>query len=344
MTAAADANQRLQEAAAGRVQPIYVCYGTETYRLERFVEALTDALLPADAREFSFSKYDLSQTPLAEVLDDAETGSFFSERKVILAEEALFLTGARPVSKVDHDTDRFAKYLNAPSDQSVIIFTVHHEKLDERKKIVRMLKNMGSLVRFAELSEVELANWVEQQAASNGCRFAPQAVERLLAAAGTDMQVLSNEIEKLVLYAGRGGVITAELIDELVVRNSEQTVFMLVDEAVKRRPEQALSMLHELLKQREEPIKILALIARQFRIMIQVKQLAEQGMSYSQIGGIIGLPPYPVKLAHGMSRSYNMKQLMTCLHKLADLDYRMKQGLVDKTLGLEMFILELAAS
>src|SRR5690606_31734169 len=99
-------DQLLQEALSGRMRAVYVVFGTETYRLEKFVSSLMNAVLPSDSREFSSDKYDLTQIPLDTVLDDAETGSMFAERKVILAEQALFLTGAKLGNKVDHNLDR----------------------------------------------------------------------------------------------------------------------------------------------------------------------------------------------------------------------------------------------
>lgn len=335
--------QVLKDAESNQLQPVYICFGSESYTMGKFLEQFIDKLLPPDTRQFALSTFDLSQTPLDAALDDAETAPFLVDRKVVIAKEAWFFTGSKDKSKIEHHIDRLTDYLDSPSESTVIIFTVRADKLDERKKIVKRIKNTGGTLSFGVLSADDLQRWVASQAAEHDCRIDLPAIERLIASAGTNLQALNGEMHKLSLYVGAGGTITEQEIDSLVVRNPEQTVFMLVEEAIKRNAGKAMAMLRELLKQREEPIKILALMARQFRIMLQVKQLSSQGFTHQQIAGQIGLHPYPVKLAHEQGRSYSDKQLMQWLSKLADLDYRMKTGRIEKILGLEVFLLELAA-
>ncbi len=136
---------------------------------------------------------------------------------------------------------------------------------------------------------------------------------------------------------------SVDVIDQLVARSTEQNVFILIEDIVNVRLERAFVILEELLKQREEPIKIAALIARQFRIMLQVKELSKQGYSQQQMASQIGLHPFAVKVAEGQARKYDIEKLSRIMSQLADLDFQMKTGKIDKVLGLELFLLRLAA-
>ncbi|MNI12940.1 DNA polymerase III subunit delta [compost metagenome] len=217
------------------------------------------------------------------------------------------------------------------------------DKLDERKKIVKALKERDAALPFLSLTPEELQQWVNKQANRNGFTFAQGADEQLILYTGGHLQALSAEIEKISLYIGQGGTITLDHIDQLVARSTEQNVFILIEDIVQLRLERAFVILEELLKQKEEPIKILMLIARQFRIIMQVKELSKQGYSGQQMASQVGLHPFAVKVAEGQAKKYDVRKLSMILSQLADLDYQMKSGKIDKVLGLELFLLKLVA-
>jgi DNA polymerase-3 subunit delta len=338
-----DARKAMKSVAAGKVAPVYVCYGPETFLMNEFISHLTTALIEPEHQEFAVSKFDLNETPIEAVIEDAETLPFMVPRKVVIAKNAALFTGAKDTSKVEHNVDRLAAYLKAPVDYAVLVFTVSADKLDERKKIVKALKEADALVPCLSMSGDELTAWVKDQAARRRFAFDQGAAEQLILYTGGHLQALQGEIEKLSLFVGKGGRASAEHVDELVSRSSEQNVFLLIEDIVQLRLDKALATLDELLKMKEEPIKIVALLARQFRIMLQVKELVQQGYSHQQIASQIGVHPYAVKLADGQSRKYDTARLSSILAKLADLDFGMKSGGIDKVLGLELFLLGLAA-
>ncbi|WP_019536078.1 DNA polymerase III subunit delta [Paenibacillus ginsengihumi] len=327
----------------GEFAPLYVCYGAETYLIRGMIEKLTNRIVNPDDRTLAVSRFDLSETPLDALLDEAETLPFMVPRKLVIGTNASFLTGAKDSGKIEHRLDRLAAYMSSPAEFTVIVLTVEADKLDERKKLVKKLKELDALVPCAQLSEAELVRWIEQQAAQAGFALAPGVAERLILYAGAGLQGLSKELEKCALYAGQGGTLTEEALEQLVTRTIEQNIFALIEHIVQLRMEQAFTMLSELLRRKEEPIKIVMLIARQFRIMFQVKDLSQQGYSQQQIASQLGLHPYAVKVAAGQAGRFDARRLAAILQQLADLDYQMKSGKIDKVLGLELFLLRLAA-
>ncbi|UKS30393.1 DNA polymerase III subunit delta [Paenibacillus sp. HWE-109] len=338
-----DAKRALKDIQAGRPAPVYLCYGPEKYKMREFIQVLTDLLIEPEHKEFAVSKFDLSEISLSAVLEDAETLPFMVPKKLVIAKNALFFTGAKESTKIEHHLDRLMDYLKSPAEHTVVVFTVDADKLDERKKIVKALKELEAAVPFLSLNADELQVWVTGQARQRGFTFVKEAADQLILYTGGNLQSLSAEIEKISLYVGAGSEATVEIIDQLVARSTEQNVFILIEDIVNVRLERAFVILEELLKQREEPIKIASLIARQFRIMLQVKELGKQGYSQQQMASQIGLHPFAVKIAEGQARRYDIQKLSEIMSQLADLDYQMKTGRIDKVLGLELFLLRLAA-
>lgn len=338
-----DVKTAVKQIKQGQVSPLYLCYGTEKYQIQEFVGMLQDQVVDRDQRDFAMASFDLAETPVEAVVEEAETLPFLVERKLIVVRDSAVFTAGKEGGKIEHKVEALLAYIDNPAEHSVIVFVVNGEKLDERKKIVKAMKAAGTVLSFMPLGGSELTQWVVREVEKRGRRIGREAAEALVAACGVQMAALAVEVDKLCLYAGEGGMIDIAVINQLVARTTEQNVFAMVEHIAALKLEQALDIFYELLKQREEPIKIAALIARQFRIMLQVKDLARQSYSQQQIASQLGLHPYAVKIAGEQARKFEQAKLKRILSDLAQLDYQMKSGGIDKVLGLEIFLLKLGA-
>ncbi|WP_438346907.1 DNA polymerase III subunit delta [Paenibacillus sp. FA6] len=323
----------------GDAAPVYLLYGSEKYQIKKFGSLLVDQLIQKEDRDFAIVNYDLAETPIQVVIEEAETLPFMVPRKLIFVRDASIFTAGKEGGKIEHRIEALLEYLKNPAEYSILIFLVYHDKLDERKKVVKALKAASVVLPFASLGGNELLEWIAKETKQRGCLLAAGAAEILVRNAGTQLQKLSSELDKLCIYSGEGGTIECDTVEQLVALSTEQNVFSLVENIANLRLEQALSIFYELLKQREEPIKIASLITRQFRMVLQVKELTGQSYSQAQIASQLGLHPYAVKIAGEQARKFKFEDLKRILSRLADLDYHMKTGRIDKVLGLELFLL-----
>lgn len=339
-----DMKEAVKEIKNGKFRPVYVLYGKDRYRMEQFIEHLTSVLFTPDEREMGVMKYDTSETPLEEAVMEAESPPFFLERKLVLIRDSsVMAAGGKENAKLEHKPEKMLHYIDNPLETSVIVFAVQAEKLDERRKLVKTLKDRGSLIAFPELDTPELKRWMIRRAADQKRQMEEAAADLLIVRVGVNMGQLAQEVDKLCLHAGEGGSITAEQAAMLTAATVEEDVFALIDAIAELRVDKALELYRQLLVRREEPIKIAALIARQLRIMLQIKELEQHHYSPQQMAGQLGLHPYAVKLAAEKSRKFKTARLGKLLSSLADLDYGMKTGAVDKTFGLEMYLLALSS-
>lgn len=323
----------------GKWSPLYVLYGTETYLIEEMVRHMKINALSGNADDFNYAVFDLEQVPVESMLQEAETLPFMGDRRLVIGQNAWFLTGAKAKKEVSHNLDALAAYTESPSDSSVVVLTVLHSKLDERKKLVKQLKKCGTVMNFKGLGTAQLRAWIKRKVSQYGAMIDSAAVEKLVQQTGNDLRLIHQECVKLATYVGEGGTITIQHVGVMVPRALEEDIFKLVDYMGKMKIEGALGVFYDLIKKREEPLKILSLIARQFRIMLQVKEMSLRGYSQKQTASALGLHPYAVKIAAEQGKQFSDKQLGALLLEAKKTDYAIKSGQKDKTLAIEWYLL-----
>ena len=319
---------------------LYLIHGEESYIIESSIKQIVSNVLTDDEMDFNYSQHDLRETPLHVALDDANTLGFMADKKVVVLKNAIFLTALKDTSKVEHDVTLLETYAKDPNPDAVVIVVAPYEKLDKRKKVTKLLTKEAFVIEAASFDERRAENWVRERVQAMGIQMTNGASGRLIQNVGANLVVLEQEINKIVTYLNPGESITEDVIDEMVAKTLEQNVFTLVEKVVNRQLDAAFTILYDLLRQNEEPIKIIALITRQFRIIFQSKILLQQGASQSDIAKQLKLHPYAVQIAAGQGKKFENQELQVIIRQLADLDYQMKTG-KNKRLLLELFLTSL---
>lgn len=309
---------------------VYLIYGNDYSLIKREVDKIS---LNAN----DVVKYDLSVDKVDNLLDDASCMSLLDEKKVIIGENALFLTSLN--TNVNHNLEYLSNYVNAENHDNIIVLTVVTDKLDERKKIVKLLKQKAKVIHKYLIEDKNLNGFVMDEFKNAGYKMDLKTANYFVSYVGKNVDILVSEIEKMIVYKDNNKIVTINDINEISSRGFKDNVFDLTDAITKRDFKKMYECYNDLMVLGEEPVKIIALLGNQFLLIYQVKLLNEKGKSNTEISQILNVHPYRVKLA--LETDFLTYELKDILKKLHDLDFGIKSGSLDKNYALEDFLLHL---
>ncbi|MDD4238178.1 MAG: DNA polymerase III subunit delta [Desulfotomaculaceae bacterium] len=336
----------------GVVAPVYLFYGEETYlrdlalvRLKEYFEQGGQADLDLDV-----DVIEGETTDPVEVAARAETLPFFAAKRLVVVKNPSFFksgkrggkAGEREEPKPSRREAALLEYIKAPSPSTCLVFSTG-ENVDKRKRLFQAIKKNGRELEFIYLSPGDLSRWVAKRAGQESRRFAPGAANALLDAAGPSLQALSLEIEKLINYTAGRELITIEEVRLLCRPRLEENIFAVMDAVGSKRYREALTGIKDMLAAKEPPLKILSMIARQFRILLMVRDLTERGCPAREIGERLKIHPFVAQKATAQSRNFSKPLLIGALAALSELDVGVKTGKMEFYPAIETFLLTLCA-
>lgn len=322
----------------GKFEPVYLMVGEESFFIDETIRKLR-AYYSED--EMEIITFDLDEQPIDAVIDEADTIPFFTERKIILAKNASFLKATdKSKEKINHDLKRLESWLTHPSETAVTFFIAPYEKLDERKKVTKLMKEKSVVLQSVTPQNKDLVTWIRSEASSFDKRITDDAIDLLVEMVGTNMLQLRQEIEKMALYMGNDIEIRGHLVEELVAKTLEHDAFKMLNAYLENRPKDALIIYHDLLQQKEEPIMLVGLLASNIRTMSNVTFLLQKGYHQQQIAKQLKIHPYRVKLIAEQRNRPSNERLMQALYKLAEIDLQLKSVNGNRERLLEMFLIK----
>ncbi len=313
---------------------IYLLYGTNYFLIKREIEKIK---LENNIESIDVNNYNLENTILDNILDDALTLSLFSQKKMIIVDNSYIFTPSVRKKGLDHNIDLLNKYIENPNPDTILIFVINEEKIDDRKKIVKLIKINGNVIEFNEVKNIDA--FIKNEL--NDYKMDAITINSFVNRVGDNLAIITSEIEKLKLYKNDDKIITKDDVFNVCSEQIDVDMNELTNSIVSKNISKSLKIYNELIKQGEEPLQIIIRLANQFRIIYQSKELTKKGYSNKDIADILGIHPYRVKKALEISYKFPSKELLSILKKLSRIDEGIKMGNMDKNIALEQFILEI---
>ncbi|WP_078390930.1 DNA polymerase III subunit delta [Shouchella patagoniensis] len=324
------------------LKPIYFLYGTEQYLIEQFLQNVHEVLFTEDDGELNDVRFYLADTPLEQIIEEAETVPFFSTRKLVVIQDFYLATSQKPPSKIEHNVDSIEAYVNEPASETVLVIVAPYEKLDERKRITKRLKKEVEAIDVSPLSEENVYKWIQSIMKKEHFEIETEAKELMFQRVGANLMLMHQELNKCMLYAKDVKRITKTDVANMVAETVEQSIFTVIEFAAKGQAGKAVHTYHGLLRQKEEPLAILALLTRQFRIFYQVKVRASKGYTQKEIASQLKVHPYVIKLAMQKMKSFSIESLRLAIIHCSDTDYGIKSGRLEKEMAVELLLIRLS--
>jgi DNA polymerase-3 subunit delta len=354
----AQSDRFLSELESRKLKPAYVFVGDEAFFRKRCRDAILEHLVAPDAREFSLFEFDLSETSLTEVLDRARTPSLMAPFQVFFVRgvKTLFGRGSN-----EEKIGAIADYCKNPNPDALLVFVADHisipadarrMEMTDRDRYQKIRDDLGSICGIVELARVEegeAVRWIGEYCTTRGVKIDADGARELVDALGGDMMMISNELEKLILYVGEKKKIALGDVETMVLAAKQRSLYELTEAISLKDRVRALEVLDAMLSSgdgEEAAIGHLYMLAKTLRQMLVIleRNVRDQRMLWAALWQGFRVPPFAADDIIRQARRYKSKRELTRgIRLVAKADLALRSNPPGKRLILEKLVLDLCA-
>ncbi|HHT88697.1 MAG TPA: DNA polymerase III subunit delta [Clostridiales bacterium] len=311
---------------SGRFKQFYLLYGSESYLIKLYRDKLREAV-SGESDQMNFSRFEGKGIDLKELNDVAQTLPFFGDKRLILIEQSGLFKEQSELPNILADAPESTMFIFAEQD------------VDRRNKAYKLINDRGVVSEMKGLDDKNLRLFVASLLKQAGKNITRNVCDYLLDKTGTDMDNISNEVEKLIGYTLGRDIITVEDVDAVVTTQITGKIFQMMDAIGSKQQGRALTLYYDLLSVREKPSHILYLIMRHFNVLLQVKEMVSFGYASELIIEHVGIPAFTIGKYISQTKNFTIEQLYESLKIAADTEEQIKKGQINDKIGVELMII-----
>lgn len=326
---------------------LYVLLGEDDFSLRQSLEEIKRNTGDQTTLAANTTVFEGPQVTLDQLKTVCETMPFLAERRLVIIHGLLerFETkskssrGKASVSSQQNEYKSLGEYIAKIPDSTILVLI--DSKIKSKNPLFSELSAKAKVMSFPLLRDTELRQWIQKHVREKSGSISPQAVDLLVRFVGGNLWIMSNEIDKLVLFTS-GRRIEEEDIRLVVSYAQEANVFAMVDAILEFKAGIAEQLLQQLLQRGAAPAYLLVMLSRQVQIIVRTKELKSQGKSKMEIQNKLALSlEFVLRKALEQADRYSLARLKEVYHKLLEADLSIKTGKYDAELALNILIVEL---
>jgi len=310
-------------------------HGSDTFRSRQKLKELTDKFKKeVDPQGYNLSTFIGGQVEFGKIMDALHASPFMANKRMIVIEELSKLKLS------DKEQESLLLQIdNVLEDETIlIIWEGALGKRDLKKKLFTAVQKTKYILPFESWNAQQIAGWINQELQQVGITIDGAALQYLSLAIGENLWQASSEKNKLIAYAQANNLTNLDVkaVSLLIAGGAQDNIFALVDSISQGNEKEALKRLHDQLTSGSHELEVLTMIIRQYRILTQVQDGLQKGMTADQIAKEYGMHPFVVKKISTQARSFDQASLQKAYRLLKGVDKKMKSSGLSMTTLLSM--------
>ena len=329
----------------GKLENIYLLYGEERFLLDNCVKKIKK-IFGEMINGINYIQIDSNN--VQEIISDIETPAFGYPTKLIIAKDTgLFQKSTRKNKKVEEttkkDENKFEKKLsdyikeNISTIQDGVILLFVEQDAD-KNALYKAIDELGVVCNFEKQKPAELAKRIKSICNAYKVNIDGQTINYFIESCGTSLADLINEIRKQIEYVGENGTITKETIDLLGIKQFESIIFDLTDNLGKKNIEESLKVLKNLIYAKEPIQKIFITLYNHFKKLYITKIAVNENLNLAESLNLKANQTFLAGKYRMQSGYFKEAELKKLLKEFIDLDYKVKNGMMDINVGVESIL------
>lgn len=313
-------------------KPVYVVVGSEGLLAERFLTAVRSTVLEGGIEGFNDDLFNGKGLDGQAVVTTARTMPMMADRRLVRV-RSLEAAKAK-------DLEAITAYLDEPSEEACLLLQA--EKLDGRSKLVKAAKKAGYFVDASPLRLNAIGGFIRAEAEARGHRIEAAAVSSLQEIFGTDLSAIDDAMERVSLFVGPGKKIDDASVRACIQNLKSESIWSLVDAIGRGDMRSILRASGSLLAEREPPLRILALVSRQLRMLLRVRAALKEGASAQEAAKQAGAPPFKAQELASSAKRFSAQAFVEGFNIVEEADHALKSSKRPDALILEEALMRLS--